>query len=457
MSEPEESEETSTLDPTPYASALDLPLPAPAVVVERLVGLNVSGRMYHIEEQIGRGGSAWVYRATESSFGETVAIKVLFQHLAEREEVKQRFLQEARIQHTLAHPNIVKMLDVVENDKMVGLVLEWIDGVDLRRYLKAHPGPYSTAWIWRSMSPLLDAISMAHERGIIHRDIKPGNILLSKEEGLMQPKIADFGIAKVLRDSALSHTRTGIHIGTTKYSSPEQLGDSKRVDARSDIYSLGLLLCELATGHFPFPTDAASLIRHHLHTPVPPLEGLYPDLSVPMARVIERCLQKAPEARFASVRALADALRQASGAALSQQEIRPFARALRAYVLSRWQASESRASVFPGGTMSADKGHRWTLDDGTTMTLAVDASLQMMLVLRLPDQSLVNLDLTPLPKSDPMRPRLHDILWLAEALEALKEEQREALQRDGHLSLPLCGGLEATWLIEPDRWRFSFV
>lgn len=249
---------------------------------------------FFVESKLGKGGMAWVYRGHRASDQSQVAIKVLFSQLGVEESFRQRFLREAQIQFQLQHAHIVRVYESFQDRGIVGFAMDWCNAGDLLQWLKQHRSPMSWGHMEQFFLPLLDALGYAHQRGVIHRDLKPQNILLHEQGGRLIPKLTDFGIAKIMDSAGL--TKTGAMIGTLHYMSPEQVQESKSVDARTDIYSLGVLLYLLSTRHMPFDGQSTALLIKILQEePRPPREA--PAL---LQEVILRCLAKDPQRRYAS-------------------------------------------------------------------------------------------------------------------------------------------------------------
>ncbi|MDG1479868.1 MAG: serine/threonine-protein kinase, partial [Myxococcota bacterium] len=277
---------------------------------------------YEIESEHGSGGMAVVYRAKHRVLHSAHAIKVLDEKLARSEEIRQRFLSEARIQAGLRHPHITPVTDVISEPGVAGIVMPFLHGEDLGDRL-ARQGAAAvedaTSWIHQ----VLDALAFVHEQGIVHRDLKPANLFLETQPGGREVvRVMDFGIAR-LADSTL--TRTAMTMGTLHYMSPEQIQSPKSVDARSDLFSLGAVLYELVTGLVTFDGDTDFHIQMNI------VSGKYtrpstilPDQHAALAAVIDRALATAPSDRFDSAQAFAHALKQApvDGAAAREEEKR---------------------------------------------------------------------------------------------------------------------------------------
>jgi serine/threonine-protein kinase len=266
---------------------------------------------YEIEAELGSGGMATVYRARHALLESHCALKVLDPRYRASPEARARFLDEARIQHKhLDHPNIVKVLNVVATAEHAALVMELVDGPaleDVIGELRARP-----AELRRIMDGVLAGVGHARAAGIVHRDLKPANVLLQRKGDALVPKVSDFGIAKLSAALARPGKRStqGDHrMGTLGYMSPEQLRRAKDVTARSDIFSLGVMLYELATGALPFDGDNEyEVMDRVLHGRYPPPEERAPGIDPVIARVIRRALAVEAGDRFASCEEMAAAL-----------------------------------------------------------------------------------------------------------------------------------------------------
>jgi len=249
----------------------------------------VVGR-YSLERELGRGGMGVVYLAREVRLDRLVAIKLLPPVFADRTELRERFLREARMAARLSHPNIVPIFAVDEVGGFVFYAMAFIDGETLAHRV-ATRGPFAPGEATRLLREVAWALAYAHAQGVIHRDVKPENILLEGASG--RALVADFGIARVTREGGV--TGPGEVIGTPEFMSPEQaVGDS--VDGRADLYSLGAVAYFMLAGHPPYRgTSSAAVLSQHIAAPPPVLEG--PGIPRRLARAIERCLAKDPAAR----------------------------------------------------------------------------------------------------------------------------------------------------------------
>ncbi|MDQ2664541.1 MAG: protein kinase [Gemmatimonadota bacterium] len=263
------------------------------------------GTQYLVDAEIGRGGMAVVYRATDLRLNRRVAIKVLPPELAFNADVRERFLREAQTAAQLSHPGIVPIYTVDEREGIVYFVMALVDGESLAERLTREPRlPISEAR--RLLSAVADALAYAHEQGVVHRDVKPDNIMIERTSG--RPLVTDFGIARAAQgDTRL--TVTGVAIGTPTYMSPEQALGERELDGRSDIYSLGVIGYQLLAGETPFKASntPAMLVKHVSETPRP-LAMLRPDAPAGLAHAIARALAKKPEERWPNAGAFRDAI-----------------------------------------------------------------------------------------------------------------------------------------------------
>ncbi len=263
------------------------------------------GSLYEVEAEIGRGGMAVVYRAMDTRLRRRVALKVLPPELAFREEVKRRFLREAQMAAQLNHPNIVPIYSVDEASGLVYFAMGLVEGVPLAKQLFEEPRP-PIPNVRRVLREVADALHFAHERGVVHRDIKPDNILIDGKTG--QAMVTDFGIARAAQ-AETRLTATGIAVGTPAYMSPEQAMGEREVDGRADIYSLGIVGYQMLAGELPFvASNTPSMLMKHLSEPPRPLLDLRPDLPANLAAAIERALAKAPGDRWPDAASFRDAL-----------------------------------------------------------------------------------------------------------------------------------------------------
>jgi len=263
----------------------------------------LAGR-YVLERRLGRGGTGVVFLARELRLDRPVAIKLLDPPKAGDPIARRRFLGEARTAAQLSHPNIVPIFSVDECADVVFFAMAYVDGQTLGQRIREH-GPLSPEESARMLREVARALAHAHERGVVHRDVKPDNILLDAATG--RALVSDFGIARV--GGGTGSTGPWEVVGTADYMSPEQAG-GLGVDARSDIYSLGVVGYYALSGRLPFEApDCYAMLARHITEPPPPLASVAPGVPRRLAQVIDRCLLKEPSARFPSGVHLADAVR----------------------------------------------------------------------------------------------------------------------------------------------------
>ena len=262
---------------------------------------------YELESEIGRGGMGIVYCARDRRLKREIAVKVLPPELSFRADIRQRFLREAETAAQLNHPNIVPIYTVEERDNLVYFVMAYIKGDNLGVRLQQH-GPIAPVEVRRILREVADALAYAHHRNVIHRDIKPDNIIIDEETG--RAMVTDFGIARALTDSGDSRlTATGMAIGTPAYMSPEQSAGDSAIDGRSDLYSLGVVGYQMLCGQPPFVANntPSMLVKHLSEKPIP-VDERWPDLPPDLSRAVMMCLEKDPADRFPSAAAFAVAL-----------------------------------------------------------------------------------------------------------------------------------------------------
>ncbi len=263
------------------------------------------GDAYTIEGEIGRGGMGVVYRARDERLQRRVAVKVLPPELAFSRDIRERFTREAQTAAKLAHPHIVPIHDVGEGQGIVYFVMGLIEGESLAARIRRR-GRVPAEETRRIMKETADALSAAHGQGVIHRDIKPDNILLEGTRGRVM--VTDFGIAKAMSGTSnATLTSAGMAIGTPSYMSPEQAAGEREIDGRSDLYSLGVVAFQMLSGELPFnaPTVAGILMKH-ITEPAPLLHEKFPDVPEDLSLAVARCLEKDPTNRWPS----ADGLRR---------------------------------------------------------------------------------------------------------------------------------------------------
>ncbi|MCA1574477.1 MAG: serine/threonine protein kinase [Acidobacteria bacterium] len=325
---------------------------------------------YKILEKLGAGGQGTVYKAVDSKLGRTVVIKVLPEELTAKEANLKRFEREARLASALDHPNICTIFDLNVINGVHFIAMQYVPGRNVRQLVNGRPLDLSSAL--SIALQVADALAAAHSQGIIHRDIKAGNVMVNNQG---QAKVLDFGLAKLLdedaaRSSGIHHTElteVGVPYGTATYAAPEQArGD--RVDSRADIFSMGVLLYEMLTGTWPFRGKTAVDVRHAvLHEEPVPLTDARPDPVPPhLQQVLDRALKKDPRDRYQKIAEFRDDLRSIirelsadsgapmddSGQAVAPRHLNSGSPVSRAF---RWLKSVTGAEVPSSATTSAGR------------------------------------------------------------------------------------------------------
>jgi serine/threonine-protein kinase len=256
-----------------------------------VVGEQIAER-YEVEELVGHGGMSSVYKARDSLLERYVALKILHEQYSADDDFVERFKREARSVAQLQHPNIVTVIDRGEADGRQFIVFEYIDGENLKEHV-VRKGRLPIQEALEIAVEVARGLAFAHQNGIIHRDVKPQNVLLN---GDGQAKVTDFGIARTLDVDGM--TQTGTVLGTSNYIAPEQ-ASGRRVDAHSDVYALGAVLYELLAGEVPFPGESfVAVALKHVHEPPPNLLDVRKDVPARVAAAVDRALEKDPEQRF---------------------------------------------------------------------------------------------------------------------------------------------------------------
>jgi len=307
------------------------------------------GGIFEIEEEIGRGGMAVVYRALDRRLRRHVALKVLPPELAFRADVRSRFVREAQLAAQLSHPNIVPIFSVDETGGIVCFAMGLVDGEPLAKRLSREPRP-DVAFVRRLLREVASGLAYAHARGVVHRDIKPDNILVARETG--RALVTDFGIARAA-EGDLKLTATGVAVGTPAYMSPEQAMGEKNVDGRADIYALGVVGWQTLAGELPFQSEnTPGMLMKHISEPPRPLHQMRRDLPSNLVYAIERAMAKSRADRWPDASAFHDALDTAASApdtAFSNNNTPP--EAPRA-----WRAAGAQAGVQFGAESGAQAG-----------------------------------------------------------------------------------------------------
>ncbi|MFO0682282.1 MAG: serine/threonine-protein kinase [Sandaracinus sp.] len=283
----------------------------PILTPQERIGLTMAGK-YRLESILATGGMATVFAGVHAWTEREVAVKILNYEHAREPEVVRRFLQEARAAAQLKHPNVVDVLDMGEDtDGTVYLVLERLHGETLKARIRR--GPLSLREVAASILPVMRAVASAHQKGVVHRDIKPDNIFLATTEpGVIVPKLLDFGIAKVSAATDSGSTRTGLMVGTPSYMAPEQVRGERDVGPRADVWSMGVVLHAAITGRVPFEAESSAAVLARVITErAAPIQTLAPQLRPSVAAVIDRALTFEAHARFADMGEMVAALEAA--------------------------------------------------------------------------------------------------------------------------------------------------
>lgn len=320
----------------------------------------------------GKGATSYVYRARRRDSFKPVAIKVLHPHLVANPAKRRQFFAEARLMLRMEHGNIVEFKEIVEEDGHVGFVMEYIDGVTLTQWLKEHAGRVDEATLVTLFIDVLRGVSHAHERGVIHRDLKPGNIMIAEDDrqGRVRAKIIDFGVARPAEEPLRRKDRDKI-VGTAAYISPEEVRDPEEVCAASDLYSLGVMLYEAACGRRPFSGGDRQLLSAHARSRPDSPRKFNPDLSPHLESVILRTLSKHPEGRYESAGEMIDALEESFRRLFEAERRLEPAEAVAE--TTEWRRSESREGAEPFQAADASEGRApfWYLFSCLQMALTV--------------------------------------------------------------------------------------
>lgn len=301
---------------------------------------------YEIKKEIGRGGMGIVYKAVQLSLGREVAIKILPPQLSLETEFVQRFFREARSAANLKHPNIVTIHDVGEEKGTYYFAMEYLEGGSLEERIKKQ-GAFSLEEAESIISQIAGALDYAHNNGIIHRDIKPGNIII---DGEGRAVITDFGIAKAAYDQKL--TKTGMSVGSPEYMSPEQV-KGHEIDGRADIYSLGIVFYQMLCGKVPYTGDSAVSIAYlHVNEPIPSIRDKRKDLPPYLDSILQRLMAKDPGSRFQSGHELVKALAEKEVIAPVEESYQPF------FEPERPEYAPAQSAAFPIENPPVSQGGR---------------------------------------------------------------------------------------------------
>ncbi|WP_298586867.1 Stk1 family PASTA domain-containing Ser/Thr kinase [uncultured Kocuria sp.] len=320
---------------------------------DHLTGTLLEGR-YELGPRIARGGTATVYRAVDTRLERVVAVKLMHGHLAEDPAAADRFVREARAAARLSHPHVVSVLDQGHApDGVPYLVMEHVEGSTLRDLLRRR-GALPPGEALALLEPVLDGLAAAHRAGLVHRDVKPENVLIA---GTGRVTVADFGLTRAVDQ----HTATGTVLGTVGYASPE-LVTGRRVDTRADVYSAGIVLFELLTGRRPFEGGPVAVARAHAEGAVPDLRTLDPGVPAGVARLVAHATARDPELR-------------PPDAGRFLEELRTVRAGLRPAELDRLPAPRAVHGAPPGPPAARDSGPTTALDPDARTTTALDPAV----------------------------------------------------------------------------------
>jgi YVTN family beta-propeller protein len=283
------------------------------VGIDQQTGTRLGG--YLLGDVIGRGGMGVVYRATHIHLGRAVALKVLAPELSGSSDFRERFLRESRLAASLDHPNVVTVYDAGDSEGTLYIAMRYVEGIDLAKFLRRE-GPLQPATALAMLDQVAAALDAAHSRGLIHRDVKPANVLIASGRCYL----TDFGLTKRVSESQVSAglTKTGQILGTVDYVAPEQI-EGRELDGRADVYALACMLHECLTGSVPFPKDSElAVINAHLRDPPPRPTELRPELPAAIDAVVATGMAKSPEDRYSTCSELIDAARAALGVDASE-------------------------------------------------------------------------------------------------------------------------------------------
>ncbi len=271
------------------------------------IGETLGGR-YKIEKLLGKGGMSAVYQAADPNLRRVVAVKLIHTHLSDDPAFVSRFMAEAATVAQLRHPNIIQVFDFNHDEDTYYIVFEFVPGETLQDRLKrlnADGRKMSINEALTIIASVADALEYAHSRDLVHRDVKPANVMLNVHN---EPILMDFGIVKIV--GGTTHTATGATLGTARYMAPEQIR-GENVDRRTDIYALGVMLYEMLAGRAPFEADSVmTMMMMHVTDPVPNLSRFRPEIPPQLRQIVEKALSKDPQQRFQTAREFATALRQ---------------------------------------------------------------------------------------------------------------------------------------------------
>ncbi len=342
-------------------------------MLELPAGSEIAG--YRVERLAGRGGMGVVYRATDLTLERPVALKLISEEIARDEGFRERFKRESRLAASIRHPNVITVFHAGEEAGVLYIATEFIEGTDLKAMIAERGSlePHVAADITAQVASALDA---AHAEGLVHRDVKPANVLIAAENGGWHAYLTDFGLTKSTASQS-AMTETGLFVGTLDYAAPEQLSGAP-LDARTDVYSLGCVLFETLTGRRPYPRESpVATMYAHTHEPPPSVRDAAPHVSPALDAVVKRAMAKAAKERYPSAGDLARAaMAAAEGKAVTEPE-----RSVAAGPAAPGGAATTAAAPGPASGLGRPARRRWVGALAGLALLAAAAVIALVLLM----------------------------------------------------------------------------
>ena len=351
-------------------------------MLETMVGRELQGGRYRVDAEVGRGAMGQVYRGQDGRLRRPVAIKVLLPSLRDNPSLRRRFLSEALVQANIDHPGIVRATDIVDDDTCLAIVMDYVDGESLDQHLARHGGKLGLGEAWKLLEQIAGAVSAAHAVEVVHRDLKPGNVLVERGTQPLRARVCDFGIAKIMADEGASAgTVFGTVMGTPAYMPPEQLRGQLDIDQRVDVYALGVMLYQLLTGALPY--GRGTDVPRAMQAEEPPARpsALEPSLPPGIDAIVARATALDRQERYATVEAFATDVRTVLGLAETLAIAPPSEQAYTAPAQTVFEAPD--ASTLPGlDSTPAPRPPRRRYGLAATMAILLLAAAATLLVLQ---------------------------------------------------------------------------